>query len=195
MYCLLRMVVTFCILFTLVPGLSKAEPMPSKETVRSVQSKLNNYGYSHGIVDGKMSQETVNALRLFQEDYELPVSGQIDKETLVALGVNGKFEEVVAATVPAQGTPVTQEESRNTKQSPSALTQSGHFVQGIGGTLNEMGDDNSGSWIGSGFSMAGKIYTSMGENISAFGENEKGVGEASNDLFQDASTAVLEPDK
>jgi len=53
----------------------------------SVQDRLARLGYSPGPVDGVMGAQTRDALAAFQNDRNLPVTGQIDTSTLGALGL------------------------------------------------------------------------------------------------------------
>jgi hypothetical protein len=56
----------------------------------AVQERLKELGHDPGTVDGRMSGETVAALKSFQRDYGLPVTGKADKETRAALGLDAK---------------------------------------------------------------------------------------------------------
>jgi len=55
--------------------------------VRSVQAALRSRGYDPGPTDNVMGSRTKAALVKFQRENNLPV-GQLDFETLKALGVN-----------------------------------------------------------------------------------------------------------
>lgn len=59
---------------------------PSAETVRQVQRSLNREGYSLS-VDGILGPETQAAIRSFQSDNDLDVSGRLNNETLSELDV------------------------------------------------------------------------------------------------------------
>jgi peptidoglycan hydrolase-like protein with peptidoglycan-binding domain len=59
------------------------------DLVRDIQRSLNQRGYGVGSVDGVMGDSTVTALERFQRDNSLPSRGQIDEQTLAALGVTG----------------------------------------------------------------------------------------------------------
>src|SRR6266545_1558552 len=50
-------------------------------TVSKAQQVLKNNGIYSGPVDGKMSQETREAIRSFQQSHELNVTGAIDDDT------------------------------------------------------------------------------------------------------------------
>jgi peptidoglycan hydrolase-like protein with peptidoglycan-binding domain len=50
--------------------------------ISGVQARLNNLGYGAGPCDGVLGQRTRAALRLFQEDQEIDVTGEPDRATL-----------------------------------------------------------------------------------------------------------------
>jgi len=52
---------------------------PSKMT--GIQARLNNLGYNTGAVDGIKGQRTTEAIRLFQEKYDLDATGDADQVT------------------------------------------------------------------------------------------------------------------
>lgn len=58
-----------------------AEPM----SVAELQRRLAALGYQPGPADGAMGRRTVDALRKFQGDQKLPVTGKIDPSTTVRL--------------------------------------------------------------------------------------------------------------
>jgi peptidoglycan hydrolase-like protein with peptidoglycan-binding domain len=64
------------------------QPPVSEEAISRVQEALNNAGYHLGIPDGKGGPVTVAALKRFQGDRHLPVTGKFDDITLSALGVS-----------------------------------------------------------------------------------------------------------
>ena len=55
--------------------------------IASVQAELQRLGYNPGGVDGSFGPRTRRALIDFQQDNGLPVTGEIDEETLSALGL------------------------------------------------------------------------------------------------------------
>jgi hypothetical protein len=59
----------------------------SATLIESVQKELARLGYYHGAIDGVADLETENAIRWFQSVDHLPVTGQIDGQTLQALGI------------------------------------------------------------------------------------------------------------
>ena len=58
------------------------------QIVIAVQQQLTQLGYYHGPVDGSIGPETEGAIRWFQSVDNLPVTGQIDDQTLRALGIS-----------------------------------------------------------------------------------------------------------
>ncbi len=71
--------------------------------VQSVQQELNKQGYSAGTADGFMGRKTREALKSYQKDYGLAVTGRADQDTLISLGLreghtSRKPESVSSAT-------------------------------------------------------------------------------------------------
>ena len=58
----------------------------------SVQSKLAEQGYYHGQVDGIIGSGSIQAIRQFQADHGLPVTGKIDPQLLRVLGIKYKAQ-------------------------------------------------------------------------------------------------------
>jgi photosystem II stability/assembly factor-like uncharacterized protein len=61
---------------------------PSDDVVRHAQEALERAGYEIGTADGQLGPRTIAAIKRFQSDRYLPVSGQLDEATLAALIVN-----------------------------------------------------------------------------------------------------------
>ncbi len=59
------------------------------DTVRRAQQALNAAGYSVGVPDGRAGTQTLSALRRFQTDKGIMVTGRFDEATLSALGISG----------------------------------------------------------------------------------------------------------
>jgi photosystem II stability/assembly factor-like uncharacterized protein len=62
-------------------------PKTSDETILEVQQALLNAGYHLGEPDGKTGPATVAAVKKFQTDRHLPVTGKLDSITLAVLGI------------------------------------------------------------------------------------------------------------
>lgn len=59
----------------------------SGATVREIQTRLKNWGYYSGSVDGIYGSQTEKAVRYFQSKNGLSVDGQVGNLTLAALGM------------------------------------------------------------------------------------------------------------
>ena len=59
----------------------------SGAVVTEIQTRLKNWGYYFGTVDGVYGSQTEKAVRWFQEKNGLYVDGQAGNQTLVALGI------------------------------------------------------------------------------------------------------------
>lgn len=66
-----------------------AAPSRGVDLVRLAQVALNAAGYPVGKPDGHAGTQTIAAVRRFQSDKNLPVTGTLDSVTLAALGVAG----------------------------------------------------------------------------------------------------------
>lgn len=69
------------------PAPRPAAVAPAKVPLRAVQQALTRAGYPTP-QDGKFNKPTRRALRNFQRDHRLPVTGQADRATLLKLGLN-----------------------------------------------------------------------------------------------------------
>ncbi len=56
--------------------------------VKKIQTKLKNWGYYKGSVDGIFGTQTFNAVKSFQKKNGLNVDGIVGEKTLAALGIN-----------------------------------------------------------------------------------------------------------
>lgn len=59
----------------------------SDSTAAQVQRKLKNLGYYNGSVDGEIGAKSRAAIRTYQEENRLEITGQIDKALLASLGL------------------------------------------------------------------------------------------------------------
>jgi ankyrin repeat protein len=55
------------------------------QTIYEAQKKLEELGYDPGKTDGIRGKKTVTAIKLFQEDSGLPVTGRLDSQTVAKL--------------------------------------------------------------------------------------------------------------
>jgi glucose/arabinose dehydrogenase len=64
------------------------KPMSHQQLIQAVQTALNSNG-AKLTVDGRMGPKTAAALRSYQRQHSLKVTGQPDAATLKALGIQG----------------------------------------------------------------------------------------------------------
>ncbi|MEA1889202.1 MAG: peptidoglycan-binding domain-containing protein [Pseudomonadota bacterium] len=57
------------------------EKIHGNDEVKSIQSMLNNLGYDAGPADGIMGSKTREAIKLYQQDHDLPVTGQLNSDS------------------------------------------------------------------------------------------------------------------
>lgn len=70
--------------------INEPDAMPAPADIASMsiaeaQKRLTELGYQPGPADGKIGLRTVNALKNFQRDHQLPVSGKLDLDTIKQL--------------------------------------------------------------------------------------------------------------
>jgi photosystem II stability/assembly factor-like uncharacterized protein len=82
------------------PARRSLAPKRPSEIVRRAQEALNASGYPVGIPDGQTGTQTTAAVRRYQTDKSLPVSGNLDAVTLAALGLG---ESETATVLEGQG--------------------------------------------------------------------------------------------
>lgn len=83
----------------------------SSEMVRSVQQTLSEQGYDAGPVDGIMGPQTKEALEEFQQAQGLEASGELNEESLSAMGLEREASEFAAGEVREDGASGAQREA------------------------------------------------------------------------------------
>lgn len=66
------------------------------DAIRATQKKLASLGYYQGPVDGSMGSQTSAAIRRFQIAENMKVTGQLNRQTLERLGIQGADPAVPA---------------------------------------------------------------------------------------------------
>jgi hypothetical protein len=61
---------------------------PTKATIQAAQKRLLALGYQCGATDGILGSKAIAALKKFQADHALPVTGQLNRKTLDALNAS-----------------------------------------------------------------------------------------------------------
>lgn len=62
-----------------------------REQMKLTQETLRSFGYAPGAINGIMRFETAAALRAFQREQGLQITGQANPETLAALGIKDRL--------------------------------------------------------------------------------------------------------
>jgi len=100
---------------------SPAAPQASNQNaIKSIQQALEQKGYNIGNADGVMGPKTRQALRQFQQEEGLPPNGQINQQTMAALGVQGGPQQ---AQTPEEQPPM-QQHGRQPTQNQNLPNQS-----------------------------------------------------------------------
>ena len=77
----------FCLALSQTAAADLYKKGSAGETVREIQTRLKNWGYYDGAVDGIYGIQTEKAVRYFQRKNGLSVDGQVGNQTLAALGM------------------------------------------------------------------------------------------------------------
>ena len=92
------------------------------QTVRDVQQALTQKGFDVGAVDGQMGPETQSALREFQRSQGMPRSGNLDQQTLSALGVSAEGQLSQSTSARGQGSQTSGTSSLSSGASASSAS-------------------------------------------------------------------------
>lgn len=80
---------------------ASAEPA----TVRQAQERLMSEGFDPGAVDGRLGPQTRQGLKDFQESKGLEPSGQLDPQTIAALGLDSDPSAATGGSSPEAAQP------------------------------------------------------------------------------------------
>ncbi len=84
------------------PGPTQAQLAPQRDVLIAAQQRLQQLGY-HAAPSGKWNADTANAVELFQSDHGLRPTGEIDLQTLAALGIDVSSPGATAMLAPEPG--------------------------------------------------------------------------------------------
>ena len=91
------------------------QQQPTPQRYKEIQQALADKGYFKGAVDGNWATDSVDALKRFQHDQNLPEDGKIGSLSLIALGLGPKHD--AGAEVPlAAGSAAPAGVDKNTPQ-------------------------------------------------------------------------------
>jgi hypothetical protein len=82
-YVMIGLLVMCCLEWFVVGGAAEYDP-----GVYEAQKQLQERGYDPGPIDGVMGSKTTAAIKQFQKDQKLPVTGTLDEETQERLGLH-----------------------------------------------------------------------------------------------------------
>lgn len=83
---------------------AQASTRYNKATVKKVQTKLNRKGYDCGTPDGIRGSKTSDAIREYQKDHDLKVTGTVNASLLKSLNIKGVRETASAGSSSGSGT-------------------------------------------------------------------------------------------
>lgn len=141
------------------------------EMVKQVQTKLNEAGHDVGQVDGIVGPKTQKGLKEFQTSKGLSASGQIDQETLAALGISGS-----AASGSSAAKSQKKSEGSAAGGASSASTEKkseGSAASGSASTSSEAPKSDSSSAAGAGGTTGSGSSTSGGSSSGAASPEKK----------------------
>jgi len=72
------------------PAWHAGQTEPTPDRYKEIQGALAQKGYLHTEATGVWSQDSVDALRRFQQDQNLQASGKLDSLSIIALGLGPK---------------------------------------------------------------------------------------------------------
>jgi peptidoglycan hydrolase-like protein with peptidoglycan-binding domain len=84
----------------------------SSQQVREIQTALKKQGFETGKADGKWGSETEAAVKKFQQKKNLQGNGQLDEQTLSALGVNVSPTESTGSSANESNSPSSSHSTR-----------------------------------------------------------------------------------
>jgi peptidoglycan hydrolase-like protein with peptidoglycan-binding domain len=74
------------------------QAQPSSDRYREIQSALAAKGYYKGEPTGVWDQDSISAMRQFQEDQKLEATGKVNSRSLISLGLGPHNDAVPAAS-------------------------------------------------------------------------------------------------
>lgn len=64
-------------------------PLQADEVIREAQARLKSMGFYPGSVDGQWGSQTAAAVRRYQLDQGLKITGELNRQTMKSLGISG----------------------------------------------------------------------------------------------------------
>jgi peptidoglycan hydrolase-like protein with peptidoglycan-binding domain len=79
-------------------GGAPKQAAPTSERFREIQEALISKGYLQGPANGLWDQNSIDAMKKFQQDQKLDATGKITSRALISLGLGPKDESGITAT-------------------------------------------------------------------------------------------------
>jgi hypothetical protein len=114
-----------------------------RQQIRHIQTTLDHKGFNVHRVDGKWGPETEAALKKFQQKQNLQGNGQLDPQTLAALGVNMNTNAGQGSATTGAGSH--ENGMSRSRQNPGMTNPDQSGSQTIGQGAGTMGQGQSGS--------------------------------------------------
>ena len=95
-----------------------AQQQPTPQRYKEIQQALADKGYFNGPADGNWGADSMDALKRFQHDQNLPEDGKIGSLSLIALGLGPKRVVVAQGASGDQATPSKAVEPHGAAQEP-----------------------------------------------------------------------------
>lgn len=137
------------------------------DQVQAFQEALKDLGYFYGPADGRKGPRTRTALRLFQTDQKLPVTGSFDRATVRRIADQAKVARVEHRPVPPR-----REKTAEPAAQPNEVASTTDTPAPV-----ERRDD-SGGGDGVWDKTTGAVKTGVGAGIGAIGTAGKATGRA-----------------
>lgn len=133
-----------------------------RAAIENAQKTLKQQGHDPGSVDGVIGPQTIAAVRAYQKEQGLEVTGRLDASTLVKLGDSAKAGDQASKPSADQAAKANAQGTKPAKDEPSS---------GPSGSPNTSGDKKSSAVDPS---QATKTGANAGEGASYSRSNDKG---------------------
>ena len=136
------------------PDFKKVRVTP--DVVRSAQQKLDDDGYNAGTPDGKLGPSTQRAIRKYQSDKSLTVTGKLDESTLSHLNVGAANTMATAPSALGNGAKAAGHDLK--ERHPIAAAKA--FGKGVGHASKAVAEGTKSGVVGTTGKIANKSKAS-----------------------------------
>lgn len=134
--------------------------------ISQAQQALNDKGFAAGNVDGKWGPQTEAAVKKFQAAQKLDQTGQLDQQTLAALGVgSGNIAQAPSSSMPSDtSSQASGTNGSSSLQSQASGTNGSSSMSGTNGSSAASGTNGSTSLSGTNGSTSSSTSGTNGSN-------------------------------